>query len=171
MLTFRMLTFSMLLCQEAFLLSKTKCTVSKHEMCRFHIQKMWQFQIQKDDHFNIVIRNWKVVWKVVWIKHLLRLNLPLFSSVQVLQSFPWPSGYLHGKKNPLHVKPSYDFLFPEDTSAQATSAYIKCKYWMCWKVRMVKTTVLFICNELLGALIHLNIIILILICFNWWCLV
>ena len=65
----------------------------------------------------------------------------------------------------------FNFLFPEDTSAQATSAYIKCKYWMCWKVRMVKTTVLFICNELLGALIHLNIIILILICFNWWCLV
>ena len=113
-----MLTFSMLLCQEAFLLSKTKCTVLKHEMCHFHIQKMWQYQIQKDDHFNIVIRNWKVVWKVVWIKHLLRLNLPLFSSVQVLQSFPWPSGYLHGKKNPLHVKPSYDFLFPEDTTTR-----------------------------------------------------
>ena len=65
MLTFRMLTFSMLLCQEAFLLSKTKCTVLKHEMCRFHVQKMWQFQIQKDDHFNIVIRNGKAVWKVV----------------------------------------------------------------------------------------------------------
>ena len=30
---------------------------------------------------------------------------------------------------------------------------------------MVKTTVLFICDQLLGALIHLNFIILILICF------
>ena len=30
---------------------------------------------------------------------------------------------------------------------------------------MVKTTILFICDQLLGALIHLNFIILILICF------
>ena len=53
----------------------------------------------------------------------------------------------------------------EDTSTQATSAYIRRKHWMCWKVSMVKTTVLFICDQLLGALIHLNFIILILICF------
>ena len=31
---------------------------------------------------------------------------------------------------------------------------------------MVKTTVLFVCDQLLGALIHLNFIILILICFQ-----
>ena len=36
---------------------------------------------------------------------------------------------------------------------------------MCWKVSMVKTTVLFTCDQLLGALIHFNFIILILICF------
>ena len=54
---------------------------------------------------------------------------------------------------------------PEDTSAQATSAYIRCKHWMCWKVSMVKTTVLFTCDQLLGALIYFNFIILILICF------
>ena len=53
----------------------------------------------------------------------------------------------------------------EDTSAQATSAYIKCKHWMCWRVSMVKTTVLFTRDQLLVALIHFNFIILILICF------
>ena len=35
---------------------------------------------------------------------------------------------------------------------------------MLWKVSMVKTTVLFTCDQLLRALIHFNIIILILIC-------
>ena len=53
----------------------------------------------------------------------------------------------------------------EDNSTQATSGYIKCKYWMCWKVRMVKTTVFFTCEQLYGALTQLNFIILILICF------
>ena len=53
----------------------------------------------------------------------------------------------------------------EDTSTQAISAYIRCKQWMCWRVRLVKTTVSFICDQLFGALIHLNFIILILICF------
>ena len=53
----------------------------------------------------------------------------------------------------------------EDTSAQATSAYITCKYRMCWRVSMVKTTVLFTRDQLLVALIHFNFIILILICF------
>ena len=53
----------------------------------------------------------------------------------------------------------------EDTSAQATSAYIKCKHWMCWRVSMVKTTVLFTRDQLLVALVHFNFIILILICF------
>ena len=43
--------------------------------------------------------------------------------------------------------------------------YIRCKHWMCKKVSMVKTTVLFTCDQLLGALIHFNFIILILICF------
>ena len=42
---------------------------------------------------------------------------------------------------------------------------------MCRKVRMVKTTVFFTCGQLFGALIHLNFIILILICFYLWCLV
>ena len=32
MLTFRMMAFLMLLCHEAFLLSKTKCAVLKYEM-------------------------------------------------------------------------------------------------------------------------------------------
>ena len=54
---------------------------------------------------------------------------------------------------------------PENTSTQTTSAYIRCKHWMCWKASMVKTTVLFTCDQLLGALIHFNFIILILICF------
>ena len=30
--------------------------------------------------------------------------------------------------------------FPKDTSTKATSAYIRCKPWKCWKI---KTTVLF----------------------------
>ena len=47
MLTFGMLTFPMLLCHKAFLLSKPKCAVLKHEMCRFQIRKMCQFQIRK----------------------------------------------------------------------------------------------------------------------------
>ena len=55
---------------------------------------------------------------------------------------------------------------PEDTSTQATSAYIKCKQWICRKVRMVKTTVLFIWDQVLTGLIHLNFITLILICFK-----
>ena len=55
---------------------------------------------------------------------------------------------------------------PEDTSTQATSAYIKCKHWIHREVRMVKTTVLFIWDQLLAALIHLNLITLILICFK-----
>ena len=55
---------------------------------------------------------------------------------------------------------------PEDTSTQATSAYIKCKQWICRKVRIVKTTVLFIWNQVLTGLIHLNFITLILICFK-----
>ena len=79
---------------------------------------------------SIVIRNGKIVWKVVWIGYYLQLNLS-----------------------------------SEDTSTQATSAYVRCKQWMCWKVSMVKTTVLFTCDQLLGALIHFNFIILILICF------
>ena len=33
---------------------------------------------------------------------------------------------------------------------------IKCKHWMCRKVRMVKATVFFIFEELLGALIHME---------------
>ena len=56
-------------------------------------------------------------------------------------------------------------LSPENTSTQTISAYIKCKHWMSRKVRMVKTTVYFIFDQLLGALIHLNFIILILVCF------
>ena len=44
--------------------------------------------------------------------------------------------------------------------------YIKCKHWMCWKVRMVKTTVFLMCDQCMGALIHLNFIILILIFFQ-----
>ena len=55
---------------------------------------------------------------------------------------------------------------PEDTSSQATSTYIKCKHWIWRKVRMVKTTVLFIWDQLLAALIDLNFITLILICFK-----
>ena len=55
---------------------------------------------------------------------------------------------------------------PEDTSTQATSAYIKCKHWICRNVRMVKTTVLFLWHQLLAALIHHNFITLILICFK-----
>ena len=54
---------------------------------------------------------------------------------------------------------------PEDTSTHATSAYIKCKHWICRKIWMAKTTVLFIWDQLLAALIHLSFIILILICF------
>ena len=42
---------------------------------------------------------------------------------------------------------------------------IRCKHWMCRKVSMVETTVLFICDQLLGDLIHLNFLILLLICF------
>ena len=53
---------------------------------------------------------------------------------------------------------------PEDTSSQATSTYIKCKHWIWRKVRMVKTTVLFIWDQLLAALIDFNFITLILIC-------
>ena len=37
---------------------------------------------------------------------------------------------------------------------------------MCRKVRMVKTTVFFICDQLFEALIHLNFTILILICLS-----
>ena len=55
---------------------------------------------------------------------------------------------------------------PRDTSTQAASAYIKCKHWICRKVRMVKTSVLFIWDQLLAALIHLNFFALILICFK-----
>ena len=55
---------------------------------------------------------------------------------------------------------------PEDTSTQATSAYIKYKQWICRKVRKVKTTVLFIWSQVLTGLIHLNFITLILICFK-----
>ena len=54
---------------------------------------------------------------------------------------------------------------PEDTSTKATSAYINYKHCMCRKVRMIRTTVFFKCDNLFGALIHLNFIILILICF------
>ena len=79
---------------------------------------------------TIVIRNRKIVWKVVWIEY-----------------------YLHWT------------WVPEDTSTQATSAYIRCKHWMCCKGSMVKRTVLLICDKLLGVLIHFNFIILILICF------
>ena len=39
------------------------------------------------------------------------------------------------------------------------------KHWMCWKVSMVKTTVLFICDQLLGELIQSNFIIQLLIYF------
>ena len=58
-------------------------------------------------------------------------------------------------------------IFPRklDTSNQATSACIRCKHWVCWKVSMVKITVLFIGVQLLGALIHFNFIILVSICF------
>ena len=56
-------------------------------------------------------------------------------------------------------------LVPEVTSTQATSAYFKCKHWICRKVRLVKTTVLFIWDQLLVALIYLDFIIMILICF------
>ena len=44
---------------------------------------------------------------------------------------------------------------PKDTSTQATSACIKWKHLMCWKVRIVKTPVFFIGDQLFGALIHL----------------
>ena len=56
-------------------------------------------------------------------------------------------------------------LVPEDTCTQAISAYNRCKHWMCRKVRMVKTTVFFICDQLFGSLVHLNFTVLILICF------
>ena len=56
-------------------------------------------------------------------------------------------------------------LSSEDTSAQATSAYISCKHWICGNVSMVKTTVLFTRDQHLGPLIHFNFIILILIYF------
>ena len=69
--------------------------------------------------YFIVIRNKKIVWKVVWVEYYFRLNL----------------------------------------STQATTAYIKCKHWMCWKVRMVKTTIFFIFNQLLGAL-YLNLFLI-----------
>ena len=59
-----------------------------------------------------------------------------------------------------------DNWVPEDNSTQATSAYIKCKHWIRREVRMVKTTILFIWDQLLAALIHLNFITLILICFK-----
>ena len=54
---------------------------------------------------NIVIRNGKIVWKVVWIEYYLRLNLS-----------------------------SRRYNYP------ATSDFIKCTQWMCWKI---KTTVFF----------------------------
>ena len=85
---------------------------------------------------TIVIRNEKIVWKVVCLSITCRST--------------W---------------------VPEDTSTQATSAYIKCKHWLCRKVRMVKTTVFFICDLLFGALIDLNFIILILmfLTYHAWC--
>ena len=60
---------------------------------------------------------------------------------------------------------------PEDTSTHATSTNIRCKHWMCRKVRIVKATVFFTRDQPFGALIHLNFIMLILICFYLWCLV
>ena len=55
---------------------------------------------------------------------------------------------------------------PEDTSTQAITAYITCKHRICRKVRLVKTTVLFMWDQLLAALIHFNFITLISICFK-----
>ena len=50
---------------------------------------------------------------------------------------------------------------PEDTSTQATSESIKCKQWMCRKLKQLHS----LYDQLLGALIYLHFIILILICF------
>ena len=61
--------------------------------------------------------------------------------------------------------------FPKILSTQASSAYIICKHWICQKVRVVKSTVFFTCDQIFGALMHLNFFILILmfLIYDAWC--
>ena len=53
----------------------------------------------------------------------------------------------------------------EDKSTQPISAYIRCKHWMCRKVSKWSEQLTIVLRTFFGALIHLNFIILILICF------
>ena len=58
-LTFRILTYSTLLCHEAFLLSKKKCVVLKYEICRFQMQKCVNFKYEKVSISNMKTRNFQ----------------------------------------------------------------------------------------------------------------
>ena len=87
---------------------------------------------------TIVIGNGKIVWKVAWIKYYLRLNL---SS----RRYQYP-GYLS-------IHQMYTQNVPKSQNEFKN-------------VQKLKTTVLFIFDQLLQALIHLNFIILISICFS-----
>ena len=80
-------------------------------------------------YITIVIRNWKIIWKVVWFEYYFRLNL---SS----RRYQYP-GYLR-------IHQMETLKVPESQN--------NCIY-------------IYLCDQILGALIYLHFIIVILICF------